>query len=134
MYCAQVTKERYGEEVVKDIQRAGRELFTINYLASEVFKTAHENTSRNRVGAWQNAGLVKQVGVVSVSGARRPLNFYYVADPAMVRLIHRSVPFTDFLKDRWLPCSHCGADNLMNIELVPEGNDALCHECGRKLL
>lgn len=134
MYCLQVAKERYGEDIVKDIQRAGRELFTINYLASEVFKTAHENTSRNRVGAWQNAGIVKQVGAVSVADARRPLNFYYVADPAMVRLIHRSVPLSVFLKDRWVPCSHCGIDNLMNIELVPEGNDAQCHECGRTLL
>lgn len=134
MYCAQVSQERYGEDVVKDMQRAGRELFTINYLASEVFKKAHENTSRNRVGAWQNAGLVKQVGAVSIPDVRRPLNFYYVADPAVVRLIHRSVPLTDFLKDRWVPCAHCGADNLMNIELVPAGNDALCHECGRRLL
>jgi hypothetical protein len=134
MYCAQVTQERYGEDVVKDMQRAGRELFTINYLASEVFKKAHENTSRNRVGAWQNAGLVKQVGSVSVPDARRPLNLYYVADPAVVRLIHRSVPLPEFLKDRWVPCSHCGADNLMNIDLVPTGNDALCHDCGRKLL
>lgn len=134
MYCLQVAKERYGEDIVKDIQRAGRELFTINYLASEVFKTAHENTSRNRVGAWQNAGIVKQVGSVSVADARRPLNFYYVADPAMVRLIHRSVPLSSFLKDRWVPCSHCGTDNLMNIDLVPKGNEAQCHECGRTLL
>jgi len=134
MYCSQVSIERYGEDVVKDMQRAGRELFTINYLASEVFKQAHENTSRNRVGAWQAVGLVKQIGSVSIPEARRPLNFYYVADPAMVRLIHRSVPLVEFLKDRWVPCSHCRADNLMNIELVPKGNDALCHECGRKLL
>lgn len=134
MYCAQVSEELYGADVAKDLQRAGRELFTINYLASEVFKTAHENTSRNRVGAWQNAGLVKQVGSVAVSEARRPLNFYYVADPAMVRLIHRAIPLEQFVKDRWIPCSHCGADNLMNIELVPDKNDALCHECGRNLL
>jgi transposase-like protein len=62
------------------------------------------------------------------------LNFYYVTDPAMIRLIHRAVPLSQFIKDRWIPCPHCGADNLMNIELVPERNDPLCHECGRKLL
>ena len=134
MYCAQVSDEIYGADVSKDLQRSGRELFTINYLASEVFKTTHENTSRNRVVTWQKKGLVKQLGAVTVPEARRPLNFYYVADPAMVRLIHRTVPLGDFLRDRWIPCSHCAADNLMNIELVPEGNDALCHECGRKLL
>lgn len=134
MYCVQVSEELYGDDVAKDLQRAGRELFTINYLASEVFKTAHENTSRNKVVVWQNAGLVKQVGSVAVPEARRPLNFYYVTDPAMIRLIHRSIPLRQFLQDRWLPCSHCGTDNLMNIELVPKNNDALCQECGRKLL
>ncbi len=66
--------------------------------------------------------------------AGRPLNFYYVTDPAMIRLIHRTIALGQFIKDRWIPCSHCGANNLMNIELVPENNDALCHECGRKLL
>lgn len=134
MYCAQVSVELYGAEVAKDLQRTGRELFTINYLASQVFKTAHENTSRNKVGAWQKAGLIKQVGSVVVPEAHRPLNFYYVTDPAMIRLIHRTVPLEQFVKDRWIPCPHCDADNLMNIELVPEKNEALCHECGRKLL
>lgn len=134
MYCAQVCDEQYGSDISKDLQRAGRELFTINYLASEVFKTAHENTSRNKVGAWQSAGLVKQVGSVSIPEARRPLNFYYVADPAVIRLMHRTQPLDEFIKDRWIPCANCGADNLMNIDLVPKNNDALCHECGRKLL
>jgi hypothetical protein len=134
MYCSQVSVELYGADVTKDLQRAGRELFTINYLASEVFKTTHENTSRNKVGAWQKIGLVKQIGSVTVPEARRPLNFYYVTNPAMIRLIHRAVPIGQFVKDRWIPCSHCGADNLMNIELVPKNNEALCHECGRNLL
>lgn len=134
MYCAQISEELYGAIVTKDLQRAGRELFTINYLASEVFKVTHENTSRNKVVAWQNAGLVKQVGSVTVPEARRPLNFYYVTDPAMIRLIHRTIPLAQFVKDRWILCDHCEADNLMNIELVPGNNDVLCHVCGRKLL
>lgn len=134
LFCVQVASELYGEDVSRDLQRAGRELFTINYLASEVFKQAHENTSRNRVAGWLRVGLVRQVNSVSVPGARRPLNFYYVTDPAMVRLIHRSVPLRNFLQDRWLPCAQCGADNLMDVNLTPEGNDTLCHECGRPLL
>ena len=133
-YCIQVAQELYGEEVSRDLQRTGRELFTINYLASEVFKQTHENTSRNRVTKWGQLGLVRHVNSVSIAGARRPLNFYYVTDPAMIRLIHRSVPLKKFLEDRWLPCAQCGADNLMDLNLIPEGNDALCHGCGRPLL
>lgn len=133
-YCAQVSEELYGVEVCKDLQRSGRELFTINYLANDVFKTTHENTSRNKVNAWQKMGLVKQIGTVTLSAGHRPVNFYYVADPAVIRLIHRTTPFLSFFKDRWLPCSYCGSDNLMNISLIPKGNEALCNMCGRNLI
>ena len=120
MYCLQVCEELYGEDVTKDLQRAGKELFTINFLASQVFKTTHENTSRNKVTAWQKYGLVKPIGSVTVPEARRPVNFYYISDPAMIGLTHRSVPLRRFVDDRWLPCAHCGADNLMNIEANPK--------------
>jgi transposase-like protein len=52
----------------------------------------------------------------------------------MVRLIHRASPLDQFLRDRWLQCPHCQADNLMDIGLVPQGNDLLCHKCGRRLI
>jgi hypothetical protein len=133
LYCEEITEELYGEEVCRDLMRTGRELFTINYLANDVFKTTHENTSRNKVTKWQEAGVVTQIGTVSVASAKRPLNFYYVCDPAMTRIIHQAQSLEVFLKNRWLTCTHCGVDNLMDIELLPEGNDALCHECNRNL-
>ncbi len=133
-HAERVTSEQYGDEISKDLQRVGREAFTINYLSNDVFKTAHENTSRNKVTAWQKAGIVSQLGTVSLQEAKRPLNFYFVTDPAMIRLIHRNLPLTQFIKDHWLTCSHCDADNLINIELIPHGNELLCHACNRRLL
>jgi len=134
LHCEQIAEELYGEDIPRELQRVGRELFTISYLASDVFRTTHENTSRNKVIKWQDLGVVVQVGSVSVQAARRPLNFYYVADPAMNRLIHRATPLDEFIRDRWLPCPHCHADNLMEIALLPPENDLLCHKCGRPLL
>ena len=133
LYCEQISTELYGPEIVKELQRVGRELFTINYLSSSVFKTAHENTSRNRVTKWQKLGVIKQVGVVSSPEARRPLNLYYVSDPTLIRIIHRSSLLKDFIMDRWLPCAKCESDNLMDIQLLPEGNDLICHYCNRVL-
>ena len=134
LYAEQVTLETYGTDVCRDLQRVGRELFTINYLASEVFKTTHENTSRNKVTNWQQVGIVTQTGTVYVEDRRRPLNFYQVIDPAMIRLIHRAEPLYNFIKDRWLPCKHCGLDIIMDITLIPERNDPVCHNCNRNLL
>ena len=131
-YCNQVAMDNYPEEYIKDIQRVGRELFTINYLANDVFKV-NTNAARNKIKNWQNAGLVRQIGTVSVETSNKPLNFYYITDPAIIRLIHRNIPLEHFLKDRWLPCGYCETDNLANIELYPEGNIPLCASCGQQL-
>lgn len=132
-YCKQITRELYGEDVVKDLQRAERELFTINYLSNYVFKTAHKNTSRNRVTSWKKSGVLRQVGTVSVETSKRPLNFYYVSDPAMIRLINRSDPLIEFFDDRWIMCDHCMKDNLVDISIIPDGNEPLCLHCNRSL-
>ncbi|MBU4447649.1 MAG: hypothetical protein KKD99_03600, partial [Proteobacteria bacterium] len=73
------------------------------------------------------------LGTVSVAGVRRPLNFYYVSDPAMIRLIHEVVPLEEFFKDRWVECPHCYTDNLMDINLIPDGNEPKCFSCNRNL-
>ncbi len=134
LFAEEITPELYGTEVCQDLKRAGRGIFTINYLASSVFKTAHENTSRNKVTAWQNCGVVRQVGTVSVPGSRRPLNFYYVSDPSMQRSIQEPEPLDQFLKARWLECDFCTTDNLIDLSVFPNGNEPLCIACSRQLL
>lgn len=133
-FCEQVVVEQYTPDVVKDLQRVGRELFSINFLSNDIFKTTHENSSRNKVTAWQKCNVVKQIGEISIKESRRPLNFYYVVDPAMVRAIHSNVSISKLLSDRWLPCSYCKYDNLMDIAFFPEGNDPICCKCGRNLI
>lgn len=126
-------KEIYGVDFLRDIQRVGRELFTTNYVANNVLKISAQG-ARNKITAWSQIGLVKQVGTIAVPPARRPVNFYCVVDPIAVRLIHRTVPFDIFLKDRWVPCSYCETDNLVNIDLYPEDNKPVCRNCGRVLV
>jgi hypothetical protein len=126
-------KELYGENFLKDIQKVGRELFTTNYIANDIFKISGQG-ARNKITAWTQAGLVKQVGTITVPPAKKPVNFYCVIDPIAVRLIHRTTPFDQFIKDRWLPCDHCNMDNLVDIGLYPEDNDAVCGNCGRRLV
>ncbi|MBT6049440.1 MAG: hypothetical protein HOG49_21800 [Candidatus Scalindua sp.] len=132
-FCEMFFKEIYGEDLLKIIQRVGRELFTTNYVANDILKIT-TNSARNKITNWVNIGLVNQVGTVSVSYSTKPVNFYCVIDPIAVRLIHRTIPFDKFLNDRWIPCDNCASDNLIDIELYPEGNSPLCRECGRDLV
>jgi hypothetical protein len=125
--------ELYGEEVMKNMQKVGRELFTISYVANDVLKITNQAV-RNKITSWTNIGVIKQVGTIVVPPAKKPVNFYCVTDPNAVRLIHRTASFEQFIQDRWLPCNHCNTENLVNIELYPDENEAMCRECGRELL
>ena len=125
--------ELYGEDIMKNMQKVGRELFTINYVANDVLKITGQAV-RNKIVSWSNAGVIKQVGTIVVPPAKKPVNFYCVIDPIAVRLIHRTTPFDVFIQDRWLPCDHCNTENLLDIDLYPDENEAVCRECGRDLI
>lgn len=125
--------EIYGNDILKDMQRVGRELFTTNYIANDVLKISGQG-ARNKITGWANTGLIQQVGTVTMPASKRPVNFYCAVDPIAVRLIHRTTGFNTFFKDRWLPCSYCNTDNLVNIELYPQDNEAGCRKCGRLLI
>lgn len=125
-------RENYGEELLRDIQRAGRELFTTNYIANDVLKISGQG-ARNKITGWMKSGAVKQTGTINISGSNRPVNFYCVVDPVAVRMIHRTEPLANFIQNRWIPCEHCLKDNLMDINLYPEDNPPICQNCGREL-
>jgi hypothetical protein len=132
-FSLQLSIELYGNDIVRDLQHVGRELFTINYLANDIFKLSHENTSRNKVAAWENNGLIRQIGSVHLERGKRPANFYYVCDPSVIRLQQRSVNFDVFFKDRWINCTKCNIDNLMDVALFPIDNNPICINCGASL-
>jgi hypothetical protein len=125
--------ENYGENILKELQRVGRELFTTNFVANDILKIS-ANGARNKITSWVNLGIVSQVGTVIIPPATRPTYLYGVVDPCVVRVMHRAIPFEEFVHDRWLPCGHCITDNLINIDLFPEGEDPVCRQCGRKLI
>ncbi|NLF99546.1 MAG: hypothetical protein GX565_05275 [Lentisphaerae bacterium] len=132
-YCEQASINTYGGNVIKDMQRIGRELFTINFLANEVFKV-DANTVRNKITAWTTMGLVKQIGSLVVATSKKPLNLYCVVDPAVVRIIHRTLSLDVFLQTLWIPCNFCNTDNLMGLDIFSNDNPPLCLECGRSLV
>ena len=125
--------ENYGENILKDLQRVGRELFTTNFVANDILKIS-ANGARNKITSWVSLGIVSQVGTVIMPPATRPTFLYGVVDPCVVRVMHRAIPFEKFVQDRWLTCEHCITDNLINIDLYPEGEEPVCRQCGRTII
>ncbi|UJZ95068.1 hypothetical protein IHC87_06915 [Photobacterium damselae subsp. damselae] len=132
-YCDMIIKETYGEQITKDIQRIGREIFTTNFVANEILKIT-TNGARSKIKVWSDIGIVSEIGKASVPTSTKPVNLYCVVDGAAVRLINRAKPLNDFIKDSWLTCSYCDKDNLVDIDLFPEANEPICRNCSRPLI
>lgn len=132
-YSEMILKEMYGEQIVKDIQRVGKELFTTNFIANDVLKIS-TNGARAKIKSWVTLGLISEIGKASVSTSTKPVNLYCVSDNAAVRLIHRIKSLNNFIDDAWLTCSYCDTDNLIDINLFPKGNDPICRSCSKPIL
>ena len=81
--------ELYGP-YIEQIRRVGRLRFTINQLASDVFRITSQ-AARQKIGQWSNAGACAKVDEVENPGSR-PLHLYGVTDP---RLALACVPRDD---------------------------------------
>lgn len=125
--------EIYPEKYIKEIQKIGQEVFYINFVATKIFKVTAEAV-RGKIKGWMNVGIIKQVGTATINNANKPVHLYCVVDPVAVRVLHRKESFDIFIKNRWLVCDHCLTDNLMDISLFPNGNEATCTHCGRNLI
>ncbi len=122
--------ELYGEEILRDMQRVGRELFTTNFVANDILKISGQG-ARNKITGWTNTGAVKQVGTIAVPPARRPVNLYCAVDPVVVRIMHRTTQFKDFFIQRWHSCKECKTENLFNAKYYTGENPPICKSCGR---
>lgn len=125
-----LTLELYGDEILRDMQRVGRELFTTNFVANDVLKISGQG-ARNKITGWTNTGVVKQVGTIAVPPARRPVNLYCAVDPVVVRIMHRTTPFKEFFIERWHSCTECKTENLFDVKYYSGENPPVCRACGR---
>lgn len=125
--------ELYGADILRDMQRIGRELFTTNFVANDILKISGQG-ARNKITGWANTGVIKQVGTISVPPARRPVNLYCAVDPVVVRIMHRTTPFKEFFLERWHTCTDCQTENLFHTSYYTGDNPPICRGCGRSFL
>lgn len=129
-YSENILNEIYGPNSLKEIKKIDRELFTINHLASNVYKTSN-NAIRPRVSGWEKLGFCTNIGVDRGGNAKRPTQVYYVSDPRANRLINSKIAIEDWFKNNWINCIHCDADILLDFEYISDGYELECWRCNR---
>lgn len=129
IFSERIVHELYEEEMVRDFKKVDRELFTINYLSSNIFKTSHKNTSRNKVTKWENAGAIKFIGIGKIGEAKRSVQFYYFTDPKIIRMINSKMPIAKFFEEKLSKCPNCDSEILISKSLIPNKAELCCWNC-----
>lgn len=115
--------ELYGP-YIEQIRRVGRLTFTINQVASDVFRITSQ-AARQKIGQWANSGACAKVDEVENPGSR-PLHLYGVTDP---RLALAFVPRDDMelaLGNYLFVCKECGT------VAVSDRLEVICSSCGAR--
>ena len=132
-YSENICNEIYGQGIVKDIKKIDREIFTINHLASNIYKT-HNNSIRPKVSNWEKIGLCQNIGLDRGGKAKKPTQVYYISDPRANRIINSKIPVEKWIKDNWMNCIHCDADIILDLNYATDGYELECWRCNRSII
>lgn len=112
--------ELFGQ-YMSDIRRLSGPTFSMNRLASDVFKISAAAV-RNKVVAWGDAGAVQKVGE-EATGAR-PIHIYAIKDPRLLLAISPISEVFGVLENMMFLCSRCNGLKL------GVGAASACPHCG----
>jgi len=118
-------EEIAGGNVLKDLKKVRATDFTLNFLANEVFKERHENTSRVKIKEWRNSGIVREVGTV-IGPQGKPVKLYAITDVRIARTLFPEMTVTEFFQKKVKRCEKCGAMVIRDWDMSTEHS---CQEC-----
>lgn len=126
-----ISQEIYGQEAVNDIKKIDREFFSINHLATNIYKVS-TNAVRPRVASWVDKGFLFMVGG-DKAGSKRPINLYFVGDPRVNRIVNSKTALIDWLGNKWFPCPHCDSDLILDLTYISSDIEVECWNCKRPI-
>ncbi len=126
-----ISQEIYGQEITNEIKKIDREFFSINHLATNIYKVS-TNAVRPRVASWVDKGFLYMVGG-DKANSKKPTNMYFVGDPRVSRIINAKKVLSDWLADSWFPCPHCDADLILDYSYLNNDIDVECWSCKRPI-
>lgn len=127
-----ISEEHYGVELLGEIKKLDRELFSINHLGTNIYKVSN-NAVRPRVTNWIDKGFTYLIGVDKSGDSKKPTNVYFLGDPRVNRIVNSKYTISDWFNNSWFPCIHCDADILLDFKYINEELDLECWNCKRAI-
>lgn len=131
-FSERLATEQYKFETLRDIKKIDKELFSINYLASNIYKSSSTN-ARNKVISFEKNGAIKKVGKERISSSNKPVNLYCIVDPRLNRIINSKSRIDKFIQDRLIKCNQCNSESLIDIRLINQNCEIHCWNCDKEL-
>jgi len=125
IFCEDRAKEVVPDQILAELQKVHRLDFTVNYVASEVFKV-DVNIIRVKIKSWLKTGMVKHIDDIAVQGSKKLVHHYAVVDSRVAKSIFKELKFVEFLKSKVRTCSACGVDMFRDWDL---SSDHICQNC-----
>lgn len=125
IFCEDRAKEVVPDQILAELQKVHRLDFTVNYVASEVFKV-EVNAVRVKIRGWLKTGVVKYIDDIAVQGSKKLVHHYAVVDSRVAKSIFKELRFVEFLKFKIRTCRACGVDMFRDWDL---SSDHICQNC-----
>jgi len=128
IFCNERAKELVPDKIMSELQKTHRLDFTVNYVASDVFKI-HSNSARSKIKTWLKTGIVKHIDDVKIDTFSKPLHRYAVTDSRVAKSVFKELDFIEFLRTKMRLCNKCGQVALRDWDL---SENHTCHTCGTR--
>jgi hypothetical protein len=109
---------------VRRIGARGQVTFTINQLASDVFRVTTQ-AARSRVQKWEQTGLISQIGELPNPGSR-PMHLYGAVDPRLAIAMLKTASPEEIVGNYILFCPQCKRLVISDREQI------VCPQCNHE--
>ena len=128
-FCKIRALEITNEVKIRELRKIGFVEFTISFIANDVFKIS-TNGARSKVNAWEDLGIVKKIGKITVKTSGKPVNNYIISDIRVAKYVFEKTSVLEFIKDKYKECPNCD-DMLLRDWDVPKKIE--CSKCRHEI-
>jgi hypothetical protein len=125
VFAKNYTNEIFDEGIIRDLQKMRRADFTVKYIYTDVFRFTQQ-AGMTKVRSWQDAGVVKQIGVIQETRGYRPSNHYGVSNLLMLKHMFPDIPVFELMNQKIRTCSSCGQALVRDFDRAGEHT---CESC-----
>lgn len=117
------------ESTRRQLSSIGRVSFTSTYFSTDVQRITAQQAAQ-KLDAWENSGLIKQVGEHRSGQRGAPPKIYSIKDPRFA-LVVTNMPLSDFMSSKVKRCNKCKNIQCRDFDIGSfVGN---CDKCGAEL-